>query len=150
MSMDICDNFIVLLKELAKSLRLFQQQKAFCEGITFNQYFILDAIVSQDRFLPLNQLHEYLGVEKSTTTRLIAPLVSLDYVQKQPSSDDSRAHILIITDKGLLAYQTFKKCLKEQLNIIIKSINLDEKLVLTGLSAFVNSVNACCGKKSYC
>ncbi|UCF56837.1 MAG: MarR family transcriptional regulator, partial [Deltaproteobacteria bacterium] len=63
-----------LMSELARAVRCCQQEAVFCENVTFSQFFILDMVAEKGK-LKLSELHQILSVDKSTTTRLINPLV---------------------------------------------------------------------------
>ena len=83
-----------LIAQTSKAARIFQQESVFCEGLTFNQFLILDQVAKARGELSLAQLHRYLEVEKSTTTRLVAPLVKRGLVEKRKSQRDARATVL--------------------------------------------------------
>ena len=89
-----------LLVDMAKATRCCQQDSSFCDGLTFTQYYILD-LVAKHGTLRLSDLHDLLSVEKSTSTRLIEPLVQQGLIKKERSACDCRAIDLILTDKGL-------------------------------------------------
>ena len=89
-----------LIAEMSKTTRIFQQGSTFCEGITFTQFNILDQLAKAGGRLSLAELHGHLEVEKSTTTRLVAPLVKSGLVAKERSKTDSRATVLRMTREG--------------------------------------------------
>ncbi len=89
-----------LIAEMSKATRIFQQESVFCEGITFNQFTILDQMAKTGGEIPLSELHGRLEVEKSTTTRLVAPLLKKGLVEKNRSKKDSRAANLSLTKEG--------------------------------------------------
>ncbi|HRV26786.1 MAG TPA: hypothetical protein P5294_09610, partial [Smithellaceae bacterium] len=47
---------------LAQATRFLRQDEAFCEGVTFHQYLILDVIL-QNKELKMADLHRHLAVE---------------------------------------------------------------------------------------
>ncbi|MCX6224781.1 MAG: helix-turn-helix domain-containing protein, partial [Bacteroidia bacterium] len=59
---------------LSQVSRFCRQDVAFCEGVTFHQFMILDALVGKKE-MQISELHKLLAVEKSTTTRLVNPLI---------------------------------------------------------------------------
>ncbi len=89
-----------LIAETAKATRIFQQESVFCEGLTFNQFTILDKVALAGGDLALARLHTFLEVEKSTTTRLVAPLIKKGLVAKKRSEMDTRAMVLRLTPQG--------------------------------------------------
>ena len=90
---------ISLIIDMSKTLRCCQQDAEFCENITLNQFYILD-LIAKEKKLKLSDLHELLAVEKSTTTRLVEPLVQLQLITREKSSEDSRALELKLTSSG--------------------------------------------------
>lgn len=88
-----------LLVDMAKATRCCQQDSSFCDGLTFTQFYILN-LVAEHGTLRLSDLHDLLSVEKSTSTRLIEPLVQQELIKKERSACDCRAIDLILTDKG--------------------------------------------------
>ena len=89
-----------ILFELVRALRIFQQEAEFCGGVTFAQFVILDLVDQAGGSLPLAELHGRLEVDKSTTTRLVKPLVSKGLVGRRRSRSDSRAVKLSLTPAG--------------------------------------------------
>jgi len=89
-----------LIAQVGRATRIFQQESVFCEGLTFNQYHILDLVERSEGELKLARLHGLLEVDKSTTTRLIAPLVREGFLRKGRSRRDSRSINLSLTGPG--------------------------------------------------
>ncbi len=88
-----------LLSDLSRAVRCCQQEAVFCENLTFSQFFILD-LVAENGKLRLSELHRTLSVDKSTTTRLVSPLVKQGLVGREKSAQDSRAITLTLTKEG--------------------------------------------------
>src|SRR4030042_5890002 len=84
---------------LSQGTRCCRQDEAFCEGVTFHQFMILDA-VAKHKELNMADLHKHLSVEKSTTTRLVHPLIQKKLLKRETASHDSRAAKLTLTKKG--------------------------------------------------
>lgn len=133
-----------LIRELSKALRFYRQESAFCEGVTFNQFSILDLVVENGE-LRLAHVHELLAIEKSTTTRLVTPLVERGLLIKTTSPRDSRAVILQITEAGRETHQRVWHCASELLESVINTIpEGDRQTVLDALFTFVHACNHCC------
>ena len=79
-----------MIIELSKALWCCRQDEVFCEEVTFTQFIILDVIVG-NQTLDMAVLHNILSMDKSTTTRLIAPLIKRNLLVREKSSHDSRA-----------------------------------------------------------
>lgn len=140
----------ILIRELAKALRIFQEGAVFCEDLTFTQFVILDHVVGEGR-LPLSDLHALLTVEKSTTTRLVQPLVNQDLLIKERSTPDSRVVELVVTDSGKVVHEKVWDCISEFVGQLERQIPADEKKALIdSLKLFSNSLLTCCGKEKCC
>jgi DNA-binding MarR family transcriptional regulator len=63
-----------LVSELCQVVRFCRQDSMFCEDVTFTQFLILDEVAKKGE-LKMLELHQILAVDKSTTTRLVNPLV---------------------------------------------------------------------------
>src|SRR5512145_1500128 len=106
------NDFMDLLIGLSQATRCCRQDTAFCEGVTFHQYIILDA-VSKNTELNISELHKILSVEKSTTTRLVNPLIQKGLLARQRSGLDSRAFVLTLTAEGRNIHHKVRLCLAE-------------------------------------
>ena len=142
---------LTIIRELAKNLRLFQQQAVFCEGLSFSQFSILEIILSSNDAIEMAELHKRLSVEKSTTTRLLEPLIKRSLVQKVQSERDPRAFTVIITDEGKRVHTIFLNCVSLTISTVTESIPPDKKSeVLKGVKMFVSALNNCCDRKGCC
>ena len=101
-----------LLSDLSRAVRCCQQEAIFCENVTFTQFFILDQVSAKGK-LRQGELHEILSVEKSTTTRLVQPLVKQGLLIREKSTRDSRAINLQLTEKGESVLQDVWACLSQ-------------------------------------
>ncbi len=133
-----------LIKELGKSLRMYQQEGVFCEGVTFNQFSILD-LVAEKESLRLSDLHKLLSVEKSTTTRLVDPIVKQGLLERTNSEQDSRAIDLKITKAGKEVHQKVWQCISEFMDGVMDQIPEGKKEdVINALRLFIRALNNCC------
>ncbi|NLI91498.1 MAG: aminotransferase class I/II-fold pyridoxal phosphate-dependent enzyme [Peptococcaceae bacterium] len=107
-----------LLAEMTKASRCCQQDAILGGGITFTQFYILD-LIGKNGTLQLSDLHDLLSVEKSTSTRLVEPLVQQGLVKKQRSEFDCRAINLVLTDSG----RKIKEELWERLNSFLEKLS---------------------------
>ena len=139
-----------IIRRLMISLRAFQSEAVLCENLTFIQFSIL-SYVAKTGSLEMSMLHGLLSVEKSTTTRLVGPLVKMGYLKKKQSTHDSRAIELHLTGTGKAAFEKVKDCISE---FMIKMSNLipdDRKNdVLHSLEIFIKSMEKCCTTGGCC
>src|SRR4030067_1269375 len=128
-----------LVKELMKVLRLLQNDTIFCEGITFSQFSILD-LVAEKGNLELSELHKLLVVEKSTTTRLVSPLVGQKLLVRTESTRDSRAITLKITRHGEEVHRKVWNSISCFMDNMIKHIPEERKeAVFDSLKIFIKA-----------
>lgn len=114
-------DLLALLYELAKAVRFCHQEEICGEGITFVQFNILNCVYEAGT-LRLADLHEMLKVDRSTTTRLVAPLVKKGLVNRSKSSTDSRAIELRLTAEGEQTRNRAWECLRGFINLVVQGI----------------------------
>jgi len=101
-----------ILGGLSQVLRCCCRDEAFCEGVTFHQFMILDA-VAKEKELQMADLHKLLSVEKSTTTRLVNPLIKKGLLRRDKADHDSRAVKLMLTKEGRETHKKVQVCLTD-------------------------------------
>ena len=133
-----------LLSDLSRAIRCCQQEAVFCEELTFSQFFILDLVAEKGQ-LRLSELHKILSVDKSTTTRLVSPLVKQGLVRRQKSDQDSRAINLELTKEGESARKRVWACISRFLGGIQTAIPEEKRAeVYEGVRTFLHAMqNAC-------
>lgn len=115
-----------LLVDMGKATRCCQQDSSYGEDITFTQFYIINLIAKQGT-LRLTDLHALLSVEKSTSTRLIDPIVQRGYIKKEKSACDCRAIDLTLTEKGHETNTEHWKCLNNFFNQLLAEIPEDKQ-----------------------
>lgn len=139
-----------VIRRLIISLRGFQTESKFCEDLTFTQYSIL-SYVANTGSLEMSELHTLLSVKKSTTTRLIDPLVKMEYLKKVQSTNDSRAIELHLTSKGKAVFEKVRDCISEFLINMGNSIPENKRdELLSSLEIFIKSMERCCKPSGCC
>jgi DNA-binding MarR family transcriptional regulator len=133
-----------LISELSRAMKCCQQEAVFSEDLTFSQFFILD-LVAEGGTLRLAELHKTLSVDKSTTTRLVNPLVNLGLVRREKSHHDSRAVNLTLTGKGARVRKQAWDCMSSFIGQIQKGIPEEKRSeVYEALRLFLDAMrNAC-------
>jgi len=136
-----------VLGGLAQVMRCCCRDEAFCEGVTFHQFMILDA-VAKEKELHLADLHKFLSVEKSTTTRLVNPLIKKGLIRRDKADHDSRAVKLILTNKGKETHKKVLMCLTDFFQRMLGNIPAKKRAeVLESVKIFIaaikNSANGC-------
>lgn len=136
-----------ILGGLAQVLRSCCRDEAFCEGVTFHQFMILDAVVKEQE-LHLADLHKILSVEKSTTTRLVNPLITKGLIRRDIAAHDSRAAKLTLTHEGHETHKKVQVCLINFAQRVLANIPTKKRTdVLESVNIFIaaikNSANGC-------
>ena len=116
-----CRELFELIMSLAREIRCCSRDEAICLDLTFHQFIILDA-VARKRELGLADLHRILSVEKSTTTRLVNPLIQRGLLKRDRATHDSRAATLSVTEEGMETHRKAWECLGGFFNGITQNI----------------------------
>jgi DNA-binding MarR family transcriptional regulator len=135
-----------LISELSRALRCCQQEAVFCENVTFSQFFILDVVAkAKEGSLKLSDLHKILSVDKSTTTRLVDPLVKQGLVLREKSNRDFRAVDLKLTREGESVHQKVWVCLSGFVDAIEMSIPEERRSdVYEAVRLFLRATRGAC------
>ncbi len=106
-----CRDLFDLLTGLSREIRCCSRDEAICRNVTFQQFVILDA-VAKSGGMDLADLHPLLSVEKSTTTRLLNPLLQRGLLKRDRAKRDSRAATLTLTGEGKEIHRQVWLCLE--------------------------------------
>ncbi len=133
---------LTLIVELGRAGRGLQSGEVFCAGVTFTQFYILD-LVAREGHLPLTRVHDELGVDKSTTTRLVAPLIERGLVERRCCATDARARDLVMTPAGTRELERVWRCLDDVLARVREELPADDALVAS-VRGFLDVVRRVC------
>jgi DNA-binding MarR family transcriptional regulator len=137
---------LALISNLSRAIRCCQQEEAFCENVTFTQFVILET-VSNTGTLPLSDLHSILNVEKSTTTRLVGPLVNQGLIVREKSRHDSRAVTLKLTPEGSIVLKRVWDCFLRALNAIEEELPQENRVeIYRAVRMFSQAVERACNE----
>ena len=147
-------DILSLVSEICQAVRFCRQDAVFCEDVTFSQFVILDEVAKKVE-LKLSDLHRILAVDKSTTTRLVNPLIKQGLVERRTSDHDSRAVKLILTKAGRKVHGKVWLCLEGFVGDVERGIPGNKrasvyKAVSIFIDALKNASSVCCtrnGKK---
>lgn len=125
---------------MAQVTRCCRQDIAFCEGVTFHQFMILDAVAKRKE-LPMTDLHTILAVKKSTTTRMVNPLIQKGLLKRDKAIHDSRAVTLFLTPEGGKVHHNVLLCLADFFQKITKNIPMEKREdVMESIKIFLNAI----------
>jgi DNA-binding MarR family transcriptional regulator len=115
-----------IIMGLSREIRCCSRDEAICQNVTFHQFIILDAVVKK-KGLGLADLHKILSVEKSTTTRLVNPLLQKGLLRRDKAEHDSRAVKLTLTEEGIETHRKVWICLGGFFENITRNIQEDRQ-----------------------
>jgi len=125
---------------LSQVMRCCCRDEAFCEGVTFHQFVILDA-VAKAKELNMADLHQILSVQKSTTTRLVNPLIKKGLLLRDKANHDFRAAKLTLTKEGIDTHKRVYLCLMDFYKKVTNNIPAKKKAnVLECVNIFIDAI----------
>jgi DNA-binding MarR family transcriptional regulator len=146
-----CHELFEIIMGLAREIRCCSRDEAICGNVTFHQFVILDAVVKKGE-LGLADLHQILSVEKSTTTRLVNPLIRKGLLKRDRAAHDSRAATLSVTEEGMETHRRVWVCLGGFFNGIAHNIPEEGRgEILEAVKVFTTAMGKaaaayrCCG-----
>lgn len=149
-SIDRNNRWLEVLTGLNRAMRFCRQDEAFCEGVTFHQFMILEAI-AETGSRPMRDLHERLGVAKSTTTRFVGPLIERKLVKRLKDRDDSRAVRLSLTPEGREIHASVGLCLSGFLDRVVAHIPPSRReATLEAMDGFIEAIGKTAGETNCC
>ena len=87
------------LSELARRYQFRSRDEVCCYGLTVSQCYALE-LLHEKKKLTSSQLSMQLGLDLSSTTRVVDELVRKKLVQRQKSDEDARIREILITESG--------------------------------------------------
>jgi DNA-binding MarR family transcriptional regulator len=137
-----CREIMEVIMSLAREIRCCSRDEAICQDVTFHQFIILDAVAKKGE-LDLAELHGILSVEKSTTTRLVNPLLRKGLLKRDRAVHDSRAARLTLTEEGKETYRRVRLCLEEFFHNITRQIPEEQRRrVLESVRLFTEAMKS--------
>jgi DNA-binding MarR family transcriptional regulator len=110
----------------------------------------LDAVEKKKK-LNMADLHVILSVEKSTTTRLVNPLLRKGLLKREKAEYDSRAVTLILTEEGKKIHQKVSLCLAGFFQKVTRNIPQDKKnQILEAVRVFIRAIKNSAADYSCC
>lgn len=129
-----------IIMGLSREIRCCSRDETICQDITFHQFGILDA-VAKNKGLDLADLHGMLSVEKSTTTRLVNPLLRRGLLKRGRAAHDSRAATLALTERGEETHRKVWLCLAGFFENLTRNIPEDRReAVLQAIPVFTQAM----------
>ena len=100
--------------------------------LTPPQFFVLKTLVENGGACPIGFIARDHHLTNATMTGLVKRLEAMDppLVERQPSPDDGRSVMVILTDAGEARFEAVKNAVFEQLQIILGMLGQDERQTL--------------------
>ncbi|AYG60584.1 MarR family winged helix-turn-helix transcriptional regulator [Rhizobium jaguaris] len=95
-------------------------------GLTSARWQILGAIVNADRAQPVAWLARDLGANRQNVQRIVNDLHEDGLVVFEPNPHHRRAHLVVLTDKGQLAYDAAIRAYNPRVNAMTEGLSLED------------------------
>ncbi|WEK61131.1 MAG: MarR family transcriptional regulator [Candidatus Microbacterium colombiense] len=100
-------------------------------GLSLTQLRVL--AILRDRRLRMSDLAEYLGLERSTMTGLVARAERKELLARMPNEQDARAVDVVLTDRGRAVADALSVSLRTTLLPLTERLPGDDRSALTEL-----------------
>lgn len=100
-------------------------------GVSLTQLRVL--AILRDRRLRIGDLADYLGLERSTMTGLVARASAKGLLAREPNAEDARAVDVVITSTGLQVAQSLEAAMREALLPLTTRLPADDRRALRDL-----------------
>lgn len=95
-------------------------------GLTSARWQILGAIVGADRAQPVAWLARDLGANRQNVQRIVNDLAHEGLVTFEPNPHHRRAHLVVMTDKGLKTYDAAIRLYAPKINSLVQGLPIEE------------------------
>jgi DNA-binding MarR family transcriptional regulator len=129
------------LSELARRYQFRNRDEVCCYGLTVSQCYALQTLVREP--LTSSALAEALGLDISSTTRLVDQLVRKKLVSRKRSAEDARVKRIEITDAGHRLVSRIENDLANVVGEAMKGLPVEVQRVLPEVIRRLNNALAC-------
>jgi MarR family transcriptional regulator, 2-MHQ and catechol-resistance regulon repressor len=129
------------LSELARRYQFRNRDEVCCYGLTVSQCYALQTLLSQP--LSSGGLSEALGLDISSTTRLVDQLVRKKLVLRKRSPEDARVKNIEITDAGHKLIARIENDLANVVGEAVKGLSAEVQRALPDVIRRLNNALAC-------
>lgn len=129
------------LSELARRYQFRNRDEVCCYGLTVSQCYALQTLVSKP--LSSGGLSEALGLDISSTTRLVDQLVRKKLVLRKRSAEDARVKNIEITDAGNKLIARIENDLANVVGEAVKGLSSEVQRALPEVIRRLNNALAC-------
>ncbi|MET3452975.1 MarR family transcriptional regulator [Curtobacterium sp. 1544] len=100
-------------------------------GVSLTQLRVL--AILRDRRLRIGDLADYLGLERSTMTGLVARASAKGLLAREPNAEDARAVDVVITEAGLEVARSLEAAMRDALLPLMTRLAIDDRRALRDL-----------------
>lgn len=129
------------LSELARRYQFRNRDEVCCYGLTVSQCYALQILMGKP--LTSGTLSEALGLDISSTTRLVDQLVRKKLVLRKRSAEDARVKRIEITDTGHKLVSRIETDLANVVGEALKGLPAEVQRVLPDAIRRLNNALAC-------
>jgi DNA-binding MarR family transcriptional regulator len=136
-----------LVRELDHGLRQLVQFRGLIESAGLSEGLnvsVSEAIALgrvQEEPLSQQQLGEYLGLEKSTVSRLVDGLAAKGWVTREPSPDNRRVRIVALSAEGRAVAANVEQAMRNRHTVMLERLTPGEREALAiALPALVRAL----------
>jgi MarR family transcriptional regulator, 2-MHQ and catechol-resistance regulon repressor len=129
------------LSELARRYQFRNRDEVCCYGLTVSQCYALQTLVREP--LTSGRLSEALGLDISSTTRLVDQLVRKKLVLRKRSPEDARVKNIEITDTGHKLITRIENDLANVVGDAVKGLSVEVQRALPEVIRRLNNALAC-------
>lgn len=132
------------LSDLARRYQFRNRDEVCCYGLTVSQCYAVEFLADHDA-VTTSDLAQQLGLDLSTTTRLIDQLVRKKLVIRQKSEEDGRVRKIQVTDAGRRIAQRVQQDLSGLLTTALADLPQPVlKALPEALRKITYALNQCC------
>lgn len=121
-----------LLVNFFKFIMELEEKKLITDefsDLTYNDMHVIEAIGRQEP-LKMSQIAKKLTVTTGTLTKSVDALEKKGYVRRERSSSDKRVVKIILTERGIQAYEHHERFHQDMIAFILDNVSEEESKVL--------------------
>lgn len=121
-----------LLVNFFKFIMELEEKKLITDefsDLTYNDMHVIEAIGRQEP-LKMSQIAKKLTVTTGTLTKSVDALEKKGYVRRERSSNDKRVVKIILTERGIQAYEHHERFHQDMIAFILDNVSEEESKVL--------------------
>jgi DNA-binding MarR family transcriptional regulator len=123
---------ITLLSRLSKTV--YRQVPEQALGMRLRQFHVLSYLAEKDG-ISQHELGDILSMDANNLVILLNELEQLGFARRERDPADRRRHIVVMTDKGRMAFKRAEKVRESFEDQVLQALDAEEREALRGLLA---------------